>query len=77
MHTSQGRPGQPAALADATARASAEPTLAQQRMAICKQCPERRPFGVPPVAIEICGRCGCPLASKTKFPRATCPLAKW
>lgn len=74
MNTSQGRTGQPLVPAGEAVRC-AEPTLAQKRIAICRQCPSR--MVLPVVKTEVCGRCGCPLASKTKFTRATCPLNKW
>jgi hypothetical protein len=52
------------------AQVSAEQKAA--RLAICHACEhiKRQP-------IERCGKCGCPLASKTRFQRAHCPIGKW
>jgi hypothetical protein len=45
--------------------------VAQERLSICKQCPE---------LIKLttqCKKCGCFMAGKTKLEKATCPLGKW
>jgi len=51
----------------------------QKRLAICAACPHRVETTIPLTKQKIarCGKCGCPLASKTKFARATCPINKW
>lgn len=41
------------------------------RMAICRACPElRKP-------LDQCAKCGCLMHAKTKLRGATCPLGKW
>lgn len=48
-----------------------EENLAQERLSICKLCPE---------LIKLttqCKKCGCFMAAKTKLKQATCPLGKW
>jgi uncharacterized paraquat-inducible protein A len=46
-----------------------------QRMTICRGCEW---LGHAPVLkTEYCKRCGCPLATKTKFSQSHCPLEKW
>jgi hypothetical protein len=52
--------------------AQVSPAQKAARLAICRACPHyiAKPF-------ERCGHCGCPLASKTRFARATCPIDKW
>jgi hypothetical protein len=45
--------------------------LAQQRLEICKACPE---------LIKLttqCKKCGCFMSAKTKMEAAKCPLEKW
>lgn len=42
---------------------------AQQRIAICKSCPEYR--------MMICSQCGCFMPAKTRLKGAECPLQKW
>lgn len=44
--------------------------IAEQRMAICKACPELLITG-------NCKKCGCFMSSKTKIASASCPLDKW
>lgn len=46
----------------------------QRRAAICNTCPHATEV----MGIKVfCGRCLCPLASKTRDPYATCPAGKW
>lgn len=47
-----------------------ETEIAQERMAICKECPSLLPTGT-------CSECGCIMSLKTKLPNAFCPLEKW
>ena len=42
----------------------------EQRMAVCKQCPELR-------ALNNCRQCGCFMDIKTRIYSAVCPLGKW
>lgn len=51
----------------------------KKRLAICAACPHRIETQIPLTKKRIahCAQCGCLLASKTKFARATCPLHKW
>lgn len=44
------------------------------RMAICQACPHA---AVGRTKKFICGKCGCPLVSKTKLSGARCPVGKW
>lgn len=46
-----------------------------QRLATCRACEFRGE--IPMVRKEFCKACGCPLASKTKFLKSTCPKGKW
>ncbi|HRO59330.1 MAG TPA: hypothetical protein PKZ27_02775 [Rhodocyclaceae bacterium] len=46
----------------------------QRRAAICRECPHAVSVGSMKV---FCGKCGCPLASKTRAVMATCPVGKW
>jgi hypothetical protein len=43
--------------------------LAEKRLTVCSSCPQRK--------ANKCSACGCPLISKTKSVKATCPLSKW
>lgn len=47
-----------------------EDVISQERMSICKSCPELLPTG-------NCKKCGCFMSLKTKLPNAFCPLHKW
>jgi hypothetical protein len=47
-----------------------ETIIAQERFAICKECPQLLPTG-------NCKECGCFMSQKTKLPNASCPLHKW
>jgi hypothetical protein len=53
----------------------AEAALRAKRLAICAECPHRKV--IPLTKSAVCGKCGCPLASKTRFSRAHCPIGKW
>jgi hypothetical protein len=49
----------------------AEQTLADQRYAVCVQCPD---------FVQItkqCKRCGCFMPLKTKLENSKCPVEKW
>lgn len=46
-----------------------------KRLEICRACPERQFRTI--AKIEVCGKCGCPIVSKTRFAQAKCPLNKW
>lgn len=45
--------------------------IAQQRLEICKQCPE-----IIPITYQ-CKKCGCFMGAKTRLKMADCPLKKW
>ena len=45
--------------------------VAQERLSICKQCPELIKLSTQ------CKKCGCFMIAKTKLEKATCPLGKW
>lgn len=45
--------------------------IAQQRFAICKECPELIKM------TSQCKKCGCFMEAKTKLPQASCPIGKW
>ena len=47
------------------------PILAEQRMSICKGCPELIK------ATNQCKKCGCVMLFKTKLDAAKCPIGKW
>lgn len=52
----------------------APPEVIAQRLATCRACPHH---GDHPLLREICTACGCPLATKTRFHKPTCPKGKW
>lgn len=54
-------------------RMFATPEVRQARADVCRACPDATPAGRP----LFCGRCGCPLVSKVRFARASCPAGKW
>jgi hypothetical protein len=45
-------------------------TMSQQRLDICKGCPELR-------ALNNCRQCGCFMNIKVRIYSATCPLGLW
>jgi hypothetical protein len=47
-----------------------ETVIAEERLALCKACPELLPTG-------NCKQCGCFMSAKVKLPNAWCPLHKW
>lgn len=47
----------------------------RRRRDICATCPNA--VRTARLSVHVCSLCGCPLASKTKFQRATCPAGKW
>lgn len=51
------------------AAARTTPEQRDQRLAACRACPAYLK-----TPIERCGKCGCPLVSKTTLLRATCPF---
>lgn len=44
---------------------------ANRRLMICQECPHRTK-----VVLDICGKCGCPLAAKA-FSTKGCPDERW
>jgi hypothetical protein len=44
--------------------------IAQERYAICKQCPQLS-------AIKTCKECGCIMPVKVKLRHSECPIGKW
>ena len=44
--------------------------LAEERAKICAECPFLH-------LKSVCGKCGCPVLSKTRSLKSTCPLFKW
>lgn len=49
--------------------------IVQQRKALCRACPHAV-LG-PKQFLLQCRKCGCVLAAKVTFARATCPIGKW
>jgi hypothetical protein len=47
----------------------------ERRREICKVCPHR--IGGRSLSFSLCGRCGCPITSKTALARSSCPMNKW
>jgi hypothetical protein len=47
----------------------------QKRLDACKVCPFRTQL--PVVHTSVCSKCGCPIASKVRFEKSTCPDARW
>lgn len=55
-------------------------TLAEERLVICNECPQRKivnSLAAAGVSLAYCGQCGCPLSSKTLSRDSHCPLDKW
>jgi len=50
------------------------PAERARRRNVCVTCPHVQMVAKKPI---LCGACGCPLATKTRFKRATCPVGKW
>jgi len=48
----------------------AEKIEAKRRKEICNACSHK-------TMLDICGHCGCPLASKVYSKLSLCPLGKW
>lgn len=46
----------------------------QERLAICKTCPDRKGRIM---MMSRCGLCGCPVATKAALPAWHCPAKKW
>lgn len=44
-------------------------TVAEQRMAICQQCPHKKAI--------VCGLCDCPLKAKVRAMNDNCPDNRW
>lgn len=49
----------------------ADPELAEQRLNICKGCPELIKL------TRQCKKCGCFMQVKSKMKLAVCPIGKW
>ncbi len=48
-----------------------DPKTAEQRLAICKGCPEFLQL------TSQCKKCGCVMTAKTRLEAAKCPIGKW
>ena len=69
MSTTYDRPARPWDLFNKNL-GRVETVIAEERLAICKACPQLLPTGT-------CSECGCFMAIKAKLPNASCPLHKW
>lgn len=47
--------------------------IVEERREICNGCPHKTKM----LKIEVCGKCHCPILSKTNSPLNSCPLKKW
>lgn len=57
-----------------------EPSLHQQRLGICEQCPEYTTIKIPftsDTKVHQCLKCGCVMELKTRVKWMKCPLGKW
>lgn len=48
-----------------------------RRQALCYACDNYRRKGLFNLPYDACGKCGCPIESKTRVPGAKCPVNKW
>lgn len=46
---------------------------AERRQAVCAKCEHKTTT----VGLDMCGKCGCFLAFKTRHIKHTCPVAAW
>lgn len=53
---------------------ASEPSVAEQRMALCRACDHARAL---PGGVVQCKQCGCVMNAKTKLRGAKCPISKW
>lgn len=60
-------------LAQTPTERHSDPTIEEQRRAICSACPEKKQVA----GFDQCGACGCFLVFKAKFKFSACPLNKW
>lgn len=51
--------------------------VAARRMEICKVCPYNSKFHKTNKLYEHCTDCGCPLSTKTRSMKTSCPQGKW
>jgi hypothetical protein len=51
----------------------ADKTLVDARNILCNACPDKTSV----FSTDVCGKCGCVLAAKTKLSGAMCPAGKW
>lgn len=54
--------------------------ISEERLAICKKCPEHSSIKKNYSSLRIdehCTLCGCTLSAKTKSFSSECPLGKW
>jgi hypothetical protein len=50
----------------------------EQRLEICKNCENLKPFvDIAGEILQQCSVCKCLVFFKTKVPSATCPIGKW
>lgn len=47
--------------------------IAEKRGEHCVTCPFRKEMG----KLQICGKCGCPLAAKLMSKKSYCPIGLW
>jgi hypothetical protein len=52
----------------------AEKSLVDYRLSICKDCEHKK---IVIRAVEVCGKCNCPLISRTFFEKSFCVMGKW
>lgn len=52
----------------------ASPELVQERLAICRACPNKEIYTVPFLKrdVERCSKCTCPLMTRTYFKSSVC-----
>jgi rRNA maturation protein Nop10 len=64
-------PGEPARFIDLFNTPKVESSIAEARLAICKDCTSFTGL------TNRCKECGCLMPLKVKLPHAFCPLNKW
>lgn len=53
----------------------ASPQERERRRALCNACPHLVTVGR--IQFKRCGKCQCPLFTKTRFQGTSCPVGKW
>lgn len=52
----------------------ADKALVDKRLGICAGCEHKKTMLK---AVDVCGKCNCPLMARTFFVKSTCVMGKW